>query len=249
MKRSFLSTYGFLIAMLSAIAAGCVLGALWPGATCLEPLGTVFINLMFCLVVPLVFCSLAGAVANMKSFRRAGKILSVTLLVFIVTGVLSAIIMIAVMRFYPPVLTAWTDAAAGTVDDPTPLSTLLVNFFTVGDFAALLSRRAMLPLIVFSLLFGFGVNLSGGERTLTARFLSDLTNCLLKVVSLVSYYAPVAFFGFFASLVASYGAQITTAYGRAMLAYYPLCLIYALVAFPLYARFGAGRAGVGVMLR
>lgn len=249
MKRSFLSTYGFLIAMLSAIAAGCVLGALWPGATCLEPLGTVFINLMFCLVVPLVFCSLSSAVANMKSFHRAGKILSVTLLTFIVTGVLAAVIMIAVMRLYPPVLTAWTDAAAGTVDDPTPLSTLLVNFFTVGDFAALLSRRAMLPLIVFSLLFGFGVNLSGGERTLTARFLSDLTNCLLKVVSLVSYYAPVAFFGFFASLVASYGAQITAAYGRAMLAYYPLCLIYALVAFPLYARFGAGRAGVGVMLR
>ena len=249
MKRSFLSTYGFLIAMLSAIAAGCVLGALWPGATCLEPLGTVFINLMFCLVVPLVFCSLSSAVANMKSFHRAGKILSVTLLTFIVTGVLAAVIMIAVMRLYPPVLAAWTDAAAGTVDDPAPLSTLLVNFFTVGDFAALLSRRAMLPLIVFSLLFGFGVNLSGGERTLTARFLSDLTNCLLKVVSLVSYYAPVAFFGFFASLVASYGAQITAAYGRAMLAYYPLCLIYALVAFPLYARFGAGRAGVGVMLR
>jgi len=249
MKRSFLSTYGFLLAMLSGIVAGCVLGALWPGATCLEPLGTVFINLMFCLVVPLVFCSLSSAVANMKSFHRAGKILSVTLLTFIVTGVLAAVIMIAVMRLYPPVLTAWTDAAAGTVDDPTPLSTLLVNFFTVGDFAALLSRRAMLPLIVFSLLFGFGVNLSGGERTLTARFLSDLTNCLLKVVSLVSYYAPVAFFGFFASLVASYGAQITAAYGRAMLAYYPLCLIYALVAFPLYARFGAGRAGVGVMLR
>lgn len=249
MKRPFLSTYGFLLAMLLAILAGCALGAFWPGATCLEPLGTVFVNLMFCLVVPLVFCSLAGAVANMKSPRRAGKILSVTLGVFIVTGVLAAAIMIIVMRLYPPVLTPWTDAAAGTVDDPTPLSTLLVNFFTVGDFAALLSRRAMLPLIVFSLLFGFGVNLSGGERTITGRALTDLTNCLLKVVKLVSYYAPVAFFGFFASLVASYGAQITAAYGRAMLAYYPLCLLYALAAFPLYARFGGGKAGVRVMWR
>lgn len=247
MKQSYLRNYGFLSAMLLAILAGCVVGALWPGAACLEPLGTLFINLMFCIVVPLVFCSLAGSVANMQSPQRAGRIMGVTLAVFVVTGLLAAVLMLLVMRLYPPVLTAWTDAAAGMVDDPTPLSTLIVNFFTVSDFASLLSRRAMLPLIVFSLLFGFGVNLSGGGRTLTAKCLADLTNCLLKVVSLISYYAPLAFFGFFASLVATYGAQITAAYGRAMLAYYPLCLVYVLIAFPLYARFGGGRSGVQVM--
>ena len=47
MSRSFFRTYGFLSAMLLAIVLGCVLGALWPGATCLAPLGTIFINLMF----------------------------------------------------------------------------------------------------------------------------------------------------------------------------------------------------------
>ena len=235
MSCSFFRTYGFLSAMLLAIVLGCVLGALWPGATCLEPLGTVFINMMFCLVVPLVFCSLAGSIANTRSRRRAGRILGATLGVFVVTGLLAAFIMLVIVRVFPPVLTPWTDAAAGTVDDPAPLATLLVNFFTVEDFAALLSRRAMLPLIVFSILIGFGVNLSGGADCLTAKVLQDMTNCLLKVVSLISYYAPVAFFGFFASLVATYGAQITAAYGRAMLVYYPLCFVYALVAFPLYA--------------
>ena len=249
MAKPFLKTYGFLAALLLAIAAGCVTGAAWPGAAALEPLGTVFINLMFCLVVPLVFCSLAGSVANMRSRRRAGKIMGVTLAVFVVTGLIAAVLMILVMRVFPPVSAPWTDAAAGTVDDPASVAALLVNFFTVGDFAALLSRRAMLPLIVFSLLFGFGVNLSGGAQTLTARALADLTRCLMQVVKLVTYYAPVAFFGFFASLVAIYGAQITAAYGRAMLAYYPLCLLYVFVAFPLYARFGGGRDGVRVMLR
>ena len=107
----------------------------------------------------------------------------------------------------------------------------------------------MLPLIVFSILIGFGVNLSGGADCLTAKVLQDMTNCLLKVVSLISYYAPVAFFGFFASLVATYGAQITAAYGRAMLVYYPLCFVYALVAFPLYAYLGGGKEGLRVMRR
>ena len=235
MSRSFFRTYGFLSAMLLAIVLGCVLGALWPGATCLAPLGTIFINLMFCIVVPLVFCSLSSSIACMKSPKRAGRIMGTTLLVFIVTGLIAAVIMLFAMRLYPPVLEPWADAAAGTVDEQASVAQLLVNFFTVEDFAALLSRRAMLPLIVFSLLIGFGVNLSGGADCLTAKVLQDMTNCLLKVVSLISYYAPVAFFGFFASLVATYGAQITAAYGRAMLVYYPLCFVYALVAFPLYA--------------
>lgn len=249
MSRSFFRTYGFLSAMLLAIVLGCVLGALWPGATCLAPLGTIFINLMFCIVVPLVFCSLSSSIACMKSPKRAGRIMGTTLLVFIVTGLIAAVIMLFAMRLYPPVLEPWADAAAGAVDEQASVAQLLVNFFTVEDFAALLSRRAMLPLIVFSLLIGFGVNLSGGADCLTAKVLQDMTNCLLKVVSLISYYAPVAFFGFFASLVATYGAQITAAYGRAMLVYYPLCFVYALVAFPLYAYLGGKKEGVRVMRR
>ena len=60
----------------------------------------------------------------------------------------------------------------------------------------------------------------------------------------MSCYAPIAFFGFFAAMVASYGAQITASYARAMLAYYPLCFVYALLAFPLLAYLGGGREGV-----
>ena len=240
MTHSFYRSYGFLAAMLACIVLGCAVGAAWPGAVCLEPLGTVFINMMFCLVVPLVFCSLAGSIANTRSRRRAGRILGATLGVFVVTGLLAAFIMLAIVRVFPPVLTPWTDAAAGTVDDPAPLATLLVNFFTVNDFSALLSRRAMLPLIVFSLLFGFSVSACGGPDTVTARVLDDATKCLLKMVSLVSCYAPIAFFGFFAAMVASYGAQITASYARAMLAYYPLCFVYALLAFPLLAYLGGG---------
>ena len=249
MSRSFLRTYGFLAAMLLAIVLGCLLGALWPKADCLAPLGTIFINLMFCIVVPLVFCSLSSSIACMKSPRRAGRIIGTTLAVFIVTGLIAAAVMICAMQLYPPVLEPWANAAAGTVNEPIGFAQLLVNFFTVEDFAALLSRRAMLPLIVFSILTGFGVNLSGGPDCPTARLLQDMTSCLLKVVTLVSYYAPVAFFGFFASLVATYGAQITAAYGRAMIVYYPLCLVYALIAFPFYARFGGGKHGAAVMRR
>ena len=72
MTHSFYRSYGFPAAMLGCIVLGCAVGAAWPGAVCLEPLGTVFINMMFCLVVPLVFCSLAGSIANTRA-RGAGR--------------------------------------------------------------------------------------------------------------------------------------------------------------------------------
>jgi len=216
-KKSFLKNYGLLIAMVGAIVVGCIIGALWPnvydangnmvtkGASYLAPLGKIFINLMFCIVVPMVFASIAGAVANMKSRKRAGKIMSTTIITFVVTGAIAAVIMIVLMKLIPPVLDPWGNLAAGTVDSPKSASDLVVSFFTAEDFVGLLSRRAMLPLIIFSIIFGFGVQMAGGPETMTAKILDDLSNCMMKLVKIITYYAPVAFLGFFADLVATYG--------------------------------------------
>ena len=54
--KTFFKNYGFILCMLLGITGGCVVGLLWPqAAPVLEPLGTIFTNLMFCLVVPMVF--------------------------------------------------------------------------------------------------------------------------------------------------------------------------------------------------
>ena len=86
-KRAVLKNYGLLGAMLAAMLPGGVTGWLWPAAAgTVRPLGQIFINLMFCVVVPLVFSSIAGAIAGMRSVRRAGRIMGVTVLTFVVTG-------------------------------------------------------------------------------------------------------------------------------------------------------------------
>ena len=104
-KKSFFKTYGFIIFMLAGIIGGCVVGALNPvvkdasgeviskGATVLEPIGTVFVNLMFCVVVPMVFCSISSAIANMSSAKRAGKVMGITVGTFFVTAAIAAVIM------------------------------------------------------------------------------------------------------------------------------------------------------------
>lgn len=248
-KKSIAKNYAFLGVMLAAMILGCIVGWFWPNASVLKPLGTVFINMMFCIVVPLVFASISSAVANMQSRRRAGKIMGVTVATFVVTGAIAAVIMYVLMRIFPPVLTPWAEIPTEEMGEYATMSELLVNFFTSSDFVGLLSRRAMLPLIVFSLLFGFAVNLNGGQTTPVGRFLEDLTNVMLKFVKIVTYYAPIAFFAIFADLVATYGSEVITNYGRAMLVYYPLCFVYIFTAWPLFAWFGGGKRGVRTMFQ
>lgn len=249
-KKSVAKNYRFLAIMLGAMILGAIFGWVAPAAASkISFLGTVFINMMFCIVVPLVFASISGAVANMKSRRRAGKIMGVTVATFVITGAIAAVIMFVLVKLFPPVLSAWTELPSEEMGEYATLTQMVVNFFTAEDFVGLLSRRAMLPLIVFSLLFGFAVNLNGGSETMVGKFLEDLTNVMLKFVKIVTYYAPIAFFAIFADLVATYGSQVVTNYGRALLLYYPLCFIYIFTAWPLFAWFGGGKGGIKTMFR
>jgi len=260
-KKSVAKNYAFLAIMLGSMILGAIVGWIFPvvkdangntisaGATVLKPLGTLFINMMFCIVVPMVFASIAGAVANMESRKRAGKIMGVTIGTFVVTGAIAAVIMYVLMQVFPPVLVPWTEIPSEAIGEHADMATMIVNFFTAEDFVGLLSRKAMLPLIVFSLLFGFAVNLNGGKNTPVGQFLDDLSNVMMRFVKIITYYAPIAFFGFFADLVATYGPQITESYGRALLVYYPLCFIYIFTAWPLFAWFGGGKGAIRTMFQ
>lgn len=254
----FLRNNTFLLLMVLGIVAGCVVGWLWPaqmdgsgqivfsGARVLEPLGTIFINLMFCIVVPMVFCSISAAIANMNSAKRVGKIMAVTLATFLITAAIAAILMYALVLVVPLVKGRY-EAVAGEVGQSLGAGEMLVNFFTKPDFAELLSRKAILPLIVFAVLCGFGIQLAGGKQTLAAKLLNDITACIMKTVKIITYYAPIGFFGFFASLVATYGPALIGDYGRTLLIFYLMCFAYLFLFFPLYARFGGGKGAVKKM--
>ena len=73
-KRSIMKNYRFLAIMLGSMGLGSLVGWFAPELGMkLKPLGTVFINMMFCVVVPLVFSSIASSIAGMRSRSRAGR--------------------------------------------------------------------------------------------------------------------------------------------------------------------------------
>ncbi|MCD7863833.1 MAG: dicarboxylate/amino acid:cation symporter [Lachnospiraceae bacterium] len=246
--KQILKNYWFIISMLIGIIAGCIVGAVWPGATALEPLGTIFINLMFCVVVPMVFVSISSAIANMGGAKRAGKVLLTTVITFLITAGIASILMYIVVRLIP-LTTGTYEIVEGKVEEDLSVAELIVNFLTKPDFTELWSRKAILPLIVAAILFGFGVQMAGGSETMTAKLLSDLSNCIMKVVKIITYYAPIGFFGFFASLVATYGPELIGDYGRTLIIYYVMCFVYLFISSPIYARFGGGKGAVKIMFQ
>ncbi|MBQ3276922.1 MAG: dicarboxylate/amino acid:cation symporter [Oscillospiraceae bacterium] len=246
MKSSFLKNNWFTLTMVLGMVAGAVTGWLWPGATVLEPLGTIFINMMFCVVVPLVFFSISSAVANMVSARKAGKVMGTTVVTFLCTAAIAAIIMYVIVRVIGVVPSGF-EAIEKVEADPVNVTALIVNFFTKPDFTDLFSRRAILPLIVAAILFGFGVQLAGGRETPTAKLLANINECLMKTMRIITYYAPIGFFGFFAYLVATFGPEFLKGYGRTLIIYYVVAFAYMFIFAPIYSRFGGGKGATRVM--
>ena len=245
--KTFLRSNRFILLMLSGIVLGCIVGALRPDfAGNLAFLGTLFVNMMFCVVVPMVFFSISSAIANMKNVKRAGKLMGSTIVTFLSTAAIAGILMYIVCRIFPLVSGQYT-VTEGEIGETLGVTDMIVNFFTKPDFTELFSRRAILPLIVAAVLFGFGVQMAGGPETRTAKLMDDITNCIMKTVKIITYYAPIGFFGFFASLVAVYGPELIGDYSRTLMIYYVMSFAYMFTFFPIYARFGGGRGAAKLM--
>ena len=91
-KKSFWQQYGNLILILSGILIGALIGVVAPNfGTTIKPIGDIFLNLLFTIVVPLVFVSIASAVGSMANMKRLGKILGGTIGTFIFTGAIAGV--------------------------------------------------------------------------------------------------------------------------------------------------------------
>ena len=111
-SNSIWKAYRFPIILLTAIVIGCIVGAVMgKDALVFKPLGDVFINAMFMVVVPLVFSTICSAVANMSSMERLGKVMKSLVIVFLVTGAIAAVLMLVTVTFFPPRLLYQFDPA------------------------------------------------------------------------------------------------------------------------------------------
>ncbi len=249
-KPSLLKSYRFPIILLISIIIGSIIGSIiGEKSEVLKPLGDVFLNLMFTVVVPLVFFTIGSSITSMNNLQRLGKIIAVMLIVFIITGIIAASIMfITVSSTSPGANIQVTEELAE--DEEKSIGARIVEAFTAPDFVELLSRKKMLALIIFTVIFGFSTHLVGGSvRDKTAMFMDMGAQITMKMVSLIMYYAPIGLAAYFAYLVGVFGPELVNEYKNAMLIYYPVTFLYFLIAFPLYALLAGGIRGLKLFVK
>ena len=244
-KKKIWESYRFPLILLTGILTGALIGyVMGEKATILEPLGDIFINLMFTIVVPMVFISITNAVGSMLNMKRLGKILGSMAMTFIVTGLFAAAVVLIVVNIWPPAAATTINMNQAEMKQAASISSMIVGSLTVNDFTGLMSRKNMLPIIVFAILTGIAVSASGGEDSPIGKLLNNANTIIMKMVDMIMLFAPIGLGAYFATLVGKFGPQLIGDYGRTMLVYYPMCVFYFFVFFPLYAYFAGGMEGV-----
>lgn len=246
-----LRNYWQTILLLLGIIIGGIIGITNPDiALTLEPLGTLFINLIYMIIVPLIFFSIAGAIASTGKLKRLGNILSKALIVFAVSSVIAVLLGILSHMIYTPL----TENDIATISSTLKLEdeTLkenqnsnglekFVESITVSDFNQLLSRQNLLQLIIFSLLIGIATALIGEKGVAFANFLKSGNEVIMKVVSIIMYYAPIGLGCYFAALIGELGASLVAGYIRGFVGYLILSLVFYFGVYTLYAFIAGGK--------
>lgn len=239
--------YRFPILLFSSILIGSLIGIMaGEKATVLKPFGDIFLNLMFVMVVPLVFFTISSSIAKMGGKKRLGKILGNMLVVFLFTGLVASLVMLVSVHVFPVADGVKIELEKPDVQEEVSVPDQLVNAFTVSDFGGLLNRSNMLALIVFSILVGLSCSMLGEKAKPFTSFLSSGSEVFMKIISLIMYYAPIGLGAYFASLVGEYGPMLMGTYFKAGILYYVVAILYFFLAFTLYAYLAGRKKGVRV---
>lgn len=243
MKR-FFKSYGFALILLLSIVIGSVLGlVLKEKATILKPFGDVFLNMLYTIVVPLVFFTISSSVASMVNLKRLGKILKYVFMIFVITSAIAGVVMLVVLKFIDPVKDSnivLQQATSNTIS----VAEQIVSAITVTDFSGLLSKNHMLPLIIFSILFGIGTALIKEKGDKIRDGLNAISSIMMKVINVIMYYAPIGLCAYFASLVGEFGPNLLENYARSMLIFYIVSILYFLIFYTIYAYISGKKNGV-----
>lgn len=241
----FVKKYWFPISILLSIIIGSLWGSyLGERASVLKPIGDIFLNLMFTIVVPLVFFTISSSIASMIDLKRLGKIMGYSLIVFTITCIIASVVMLVSVKLVNPLGSNSVLIDATETVKNLSIGEQIVNALTVNDFSELLSRNNMLPLVIFSILFGVGVSALGDKGKKLSTNLEANSKALMKVVHIIMYYAPIGLCAYFMNLVGSFGVSLISGYLRSLILYIVVGIIYYLVFYTLYAYVAGGKTAV-----
>lgn len=243
--------YKSTIILLLSIIIGTIIGLIFKEKACvLSPLGDIFLNLMFVVIVPLIFLTITSSIIKMENPKRLGKIMITILIVFAVMSIIAALIGVAssytIKLIDPKDINNLTNLLNqdAVISEEVNILQKTANLLTVNDFYKILSKDNIIAILVFSIIFGFAIRKSKDKGKKVSELILSLNEVVINIVNIIMYYAPIGLGCFIATLIGSYGSVIAIGFLKTFIVYTLVCIFIYVFVYSAYVILVSGKKGL-----
>lgn len=207
-------TTAMLLGLFLGAVTGVIISQLGISPSFFKPLGDLFITLIRMVVVPLVFTTLVAGAAAIGDVSRLGNIAIKSLVFYMGTTAVAVFIGLLVANIFQPGSGLHLVEIAKTVDstqlNDVALPSLLSVFMGIVPLNPIkaMVEANMLQIIFFAVLFGMAISIIGEKGRAAHKLFESLADAMLKLTSLVMWYAPIGVFGLIAYTVGHHGIAV-----------------------------------------
>ena len=239
--------YKSTIILLLSIIIGTIIGLIFKEKACLlSPLGDIFLNLMFVVIVPLIFLTITSSIIKMENPKRLGKIMITILIVFAIMSIIAALIGVASSYTIKLIDSKDINNLTNLLNQDTIINEEVnvlqktANLLTVNDFYKILSKDNIIAILVFSIIFGFAIRKSKDKSKKVSELILSLNEVVINIVNIIMYYAPIGLGCFIATLIGSYGSVIAIGFLKTFIVYTLVCVF----VYSAYVLLVSGKKGL-----
>ena len=243
-EKKKLSLAGWIfIGMLAGIAAGLIFtfaGLADFTTEWIKPIGTIYVNLLKFLVVPVVLLSIADGVISLNDLKRVGSVGLKTFIYYMFTTAVAVVIGLVLVNLFKSYFTPLPSAELGELayeaKEAPSIMQVIVNIFPDNFFKPMVNAD-MLPVIVIAIFLGAGV-LAAGEK---GQKVGELINCcfevVMKIMMMIIKFTPIGVFCLMTNVVAVNGPQIIGKLALVIGVAYIGYIVHVVVVYGLSVKF------------
>ena len=227
-------TTKILVGLVLGVLAGLGLGA--PGVgiakTWIAPFGTIFMNMIKMVIVPLVFSSLVLGIAGLGDVKKIGRIGAKTVGYYLSTTAFAIVLGLILGTLIDPgagLALPGADVKTAAKAAP-PLMQVIVNVFPTNALDAMLKAN-MLQIIVFALFVGMGIVSVGPRAETLLKAFDGMAEVSYKIVGYIMAFAPIGVFGLICPVVAANGPSVLLPLLKVIVAVYLGCFLHAVIVY------------------
>ena len=231
------------IGMLAGIAAGLAFAFAGQGdftTTWIKPVGTIYVNLLKFLVVPVVLLSIADGVISLNDLKRVGSVGLKTFIYYMCTTAIAVVIGLVLVNLFKGAFTPLPSADLGTLEyeakEAPHIMQVIVNIFPDNFFKPMVNSD-MLPVIVIAIFLGAGVLASGEKGAKVGELINCCFEVVMKIMMMIISFTPIGVFCLMTNVVAVNGPQIIGKLALIIGVAYIGYIIHVVVVYGLSVRF------------